>query len=124
MLFRSLSSCRIGTDCIIGDRVVLHGPLEVGHRVKVGNGSVLFGPKIADGVTIGAGALVFGPVEVTQDVPDGAVIVPPGMEFLIAPTASPSRGALPISAMMMLQWLALQQAGSSDCGLCALSLFS
>ena len=120
----SLSSCRIGTDCIIGDRVVLHGPLEVGHRVKVGDGSVLFGPKIADGVTIGAGALVFGPVEVTQDVPDGAVIVPPGMEFLIAPTASPIHGALPISAMMMLQWLALQQAGSSDCGLCALSLFS
>ena len=64
----SLSSCRIGNGCIIGDRVVLHGPLEVGDRVKVGNGSVLFGPKIADGVTIGAGALVFGPVEVTQEI--------------------------------------------------------
>ena len=121
----SLSSCRVGADCVIGDRVVLHGPLEVGNRVKVGDGSVLFGPKIADGVTIGKGALVFGPVEVTQDVPDGAVIVPPGMEFLIAPTASAGlAGVLPISAMMMLQWLAIQQMGGSDCGLCALSLFS
>lgn len=120
----SLSSCRVGRDCTIGDRVVLHGPLEVGDRVTVGDGSVLFGPKIADGVTIGKGALVFGPVDVTQDVPDGAVIVPPGMEFLIAPSASPRNGVLPISAMMMLQWLALQQSGGSDCGLCALSLFS
>ena len=120
----SLSSCRVGTDCVIGDRVVLHGPLEVGNRVRVGDGSVLFGPKIADGVTIGAGALVFGPVEVTADVPDGAVIVPPGMEFLIAPTASRNHGALPLSAMMLLQWMAIQEAGSSECGLCALSLLS
>ena len=120
----SLSSCRVGADCIIGDRVVLHGPLELGDRVRVGDGAVLFGPKIAAGVTIGAGALVFGPVDVTADVPDGAVIVPPGMEFLIAPSASKNRGALPISALMLLPWLALQQAGGSDCGLCALSLFS
>ena len=120
----SLTSCRIGADCIIGDRVVLHGPLEVGDRVRVGNGAVLFGPKIAAGVTIGAGALVFGPVEVTSDVPDGAVIVPPGMEFLIAPSAVKNRGSLPISALMLVPWLALQQAGGSDCGLCALSLLS
>ena len=120
----SLSSCRIGADCIIGDRVVLHGPLEVGDRVRVGNGAVLFGPKIAAGVSIGAGALVFGPVEVTSDVPDGAVIVPPGMEFLIAPSAAKHQGSLPISALMLVSWLALQQAGGSDCGLCALSLLS
>lgn len=120
----SLSSCRVGADCVIGDRVVLHGPLVVGDRVRVGNGSVLFGPKIADGVTIGAGALVFGPVEVTADVADGAIIVPPGMEFLIAPSASSKRGSLPVSALMLLPWLALQQGGGSDCGLCALSLLA
>lgn len=120
----SLTSCRVGADCVIGDRVVLHGPLEVGNRVRVGDGSVLFGPNIADGVVIGAGALVFGPVEVTADVPDGAVIVPPGMEFLIAPSASATRGSLPISALMMVQWLAIQQAGGSDCGLCALSFLA
>ena len=120
----SLTSCRIGADCIIGDRVVLHGPLEVGDRVRVGNGAVLFGPKIAAGVSIGAGALVFGPVEVTRDVPDGAVIVPPGMEFLIAPSATKQHGSLPISALMLASWLALQQTGGSDCGLCAMSLLS
>jgi carbonic anhydrase/acetyltransferase-like protein (isoleucine patch superfamily) len=120
----SLSSCRVGADCRIGDRVVLHGPLEVGDRVRVGDGSVLFGPKIANDVTIGAGALVFGPVEVTTDVPDGAVIVPPGMEFLIAPSASRMHGSLPMSAIMMVAWLAIQQAGGSDCGLGALSLLT
>ena len=120
----SLTSCRVGADCIIGDRVVLHGPLEVGDRVRIGNGAVLFGPKIAAGITIGAGALVFGPVEVTTDVPAGAVIVPPGMEFLIAPSAANNHGSLPISALMMVPWLALQQWAGSDCGLCALSLLT
>jgi len=110
---------------VIGDRVVLHGPLEVGNRVRVGDGSVLFGPRIADGVTIGAGALVFGPVDVSADVPDGAVIVPPGMEFLIAPSASSGpKGSLPVSALMLGAWLALSQAGANDCGLCALSLLT
>ena len=120
----SLTSCRVGADCIIGDRVVLHGPLHVGNRVRVGDGAVLFGPTIADGVTIGAGALVFGPVEVKTDVPDGAVIVPPGMEFLIAPSASGGRGTLPISALMLGSWLAIQQSGGAGCGLCALSLLT
>jgi len=120
----SLSSCRIGADCVIGDRVVLHGPLHVGDRVRVGDGSVLFGPSIADGVRIGAGALVFGPVEVKTDVPDGAVIVPPGMEFLIAPSAPSGGGSLPVSAAMLLGWLAMQQAGATDCGVVALSLLA
>jgi carbonic anhydrase/acetyltransferase-like protein (isoleucine patch superfamily) len=121
----SLTSCLVGADCVIGDRVVLHGPLVVGDRVRVGNGSVLFGPTIADGVRIGEGALVFGPVEVKDDVPDGAVIVPPGMEFLIAPTASAPRGTLPVSALMLVPWLAAHQVGAGDCGLCSmLSLFT
>ncbi len=98
----SLTACRVGADCVIGDRVVLHGPLEIGDRVRVGDGSVLFGPKVADGVTIGAGALIFGPVEVTSDVPAGAIIVPPGMEFLIAPSASNRGGSLPVSSTMMV----------------------
>lgn len=117
----SLSSCLVGADCRIGDRVVLHGPLVVGDRVEVGDGAVLFGPTIADGVKIGAGALVFGPVEVTKDVPAGAIIVPPGMEFLVAPSASPKRATLPISALMLSAWAAAQYAGSHDCGLCGLS---
>ncbi|MBA2638345.1 MAG: hypothetical protein H0U79_09050 [Solirubrobacterales bacterium] len=120
----SLSSCRVGAECVIGDRVVLHGPLEVGDRVRVGDGAVLFGPTIAAGVTIGAGALVFGPVEVSADVPEGAVIVPPGMEFLIAPSVGNHRGSLPFSASMLVPWLALQQAGGSDCGLSALSFLT
>ena len=120
----SLTSCQVGEDCVIGDRAVLHGPLVVGHRVHVGDGAVLFGPTIADGVTIGAGALVFGPVDVTSDVPAGAIIVPPGMEFLIAPSASKRAGALPVSPAMLAAWLAVQTMGAASCGLGALSILA
>lgn len=120
----SLTACRVGADCVIGDRVVLHGPLEVGNRVRVGDGAVLFGPKIADGMKIGAGALVFGPVEVTKDVPAGAIIVPPGMEFLIAPSAAKRIGSLPVSSAMLLTWLAVQTTGVAGCGLGALSILT
>lgn len=46
---------------MIGNHVVLHGPVEVGNNVTVGNGAVLFGPSIRDGVKIGKRALIFGP---------------------------------------------------------------
>jgi len=120
----SLTACRVGADCVVGDRVVLHGPLEIGNRVRVGDGSVLFGPKIADDVTIGARALVFGPVEVKSDVPAGAIIVPPGMEFLIAPSASKRGGSLPVSSAMMVTWLVVQTMGVAGCGLGALSILA
>ena len=84
----TLTSCYVGEDCVIGDRVVLHGPLVIGNRVRVGDGSVVFGPTVADGVTIGKNALVFGPVEITSDVPDGGVVVAAGMEALVAPAVA------------------------------------
>lgn len=117
----SLTSCQVGADCRIGNRVVLHGPLVVGDRVQVEDGAVLFGPTIADDVKIGAGALVFGPVEVKEDVPAGAIIVPPGMEFLVAPSASKKRGTLPLSSLMLGAWVTAQYLGGHDCGLCGLS---
>lgn len=80
----AFTSCRIGSDCVIGDHVVLHGPLEIGDGVRIDNGAVLFGPRVARGVSIGAGALVFGPGEITGDVQPGAVVVPPGFEGLVA----------------------------------------
>jgi carbonic anhydrase/acetyltransferase-like protein (isoleucine patch superfamily) len=116
----SLTSCEVGADCRIGNRVVLHGPLIVGDRVEVGDGAVLFGPTIANDVKIGAGALVFGPVEVKQDVPAGAIIVPPGMEFLVAPSASHKRATFPVSSLMLSAWVVAQYMSSHDCGLCGL----
>ena len=109
------TSCRVGSNCVIGDRVVLHGPLEIGNNVSVGDGTVLFGPKIADGVKIGANALIFGPVEVTADVPAGTIIVPPGNEFLIAPSHKLARATLRRSNTMLAQWRSARDAGGG-CG--------
>ncbi|NEP27705.1 hypothetical protein [Moorena sp. SIO3I6] len=113
----TFTSCRVGARCVIGDRVVLHGPLEIEDDVTIGNGTVLFGPTVRKGVKIGARVLVFGPVEVTEDIPDDAIVVAPGNEFLIAPSA-PSRSAritLPHSNAMLSQWGRAQAAGC-DCG--------
>gem|GEM_PF-2853056 len=112
------TACRVGTNCIIGDHVVLHGPVELGNNVVVGDGAVIFGPTIRDGVRIGRNALVFGPVEVTEDVPDDAIIVPPGQEFLIAPSAPLARATMPTSPSMLAQWKRAQDAGSGcNCGI-------
>lgn len=111
----TFTSCRVGLNCVIGNRVVLHGPLEIGNNVSVGDGTVLFGPRIADGVKIGAGVLIFGPVEVTRDVPSGTIIVPPGNEFLIAPSHQLAQGTLRRSNTMLAQWRSAQDAGMG-CG--------
>ena len=105
----------MGAHCVIGDRVVLHGPLEVGDRVTVGDGAVLFGPTVREGVRIGARSLVFGPVEVTDDIPADTIVVAPGNEFLIAPSATQSRVTLPQSKTMLSQWQRAQDAGGG-CG--------
>lgn len=113
----TFTSVRVGTDVVIGNRVVLHGPLEIGNRVRVGDGAVLFGPRIADGVTIGAGAVVFGPVEVTRDVPPGAIVVAAGNEFLIAPSHDGPRVGLPAVASTQAEWqLAGDTGGGCSCG--------
>ena len=83
----TFTSCRVGSNCNIGDRVVLHGPVEIGDDVTIGDGAVLFGPVVSNGITIGPRALVFGPVEIIEDVPADAIIVAPGNEFLIAPSS-------------------------------------
>lgn len=117
----TFTSCRIGEHCRIGQRCVLHGPLEIGDHVTVGDGSILFGPTIRDGVTIGKRALVFGPVDVSADIPDDAIVVAPGNEFLIAPSAPMSaRSDFPYSKRMMPVWQ-MVQSSDSRCG-CGLGL--
>lgn len=115
----TFTSCRVGSTCSIGNRVVLHGPVEIGNNVTIGDGAVLFGPSVRDGVRIGARALVFGPVEITQDIPDDAIVVAPGNEFLIAPSAPQNaRYVPPISVSMLAHWRRAQDAGGGcGCGI-------
>jgi len=112
----TFTSCRVGSDCVIGDHVVLHGPVEVGNNVAIGNGSVLFGPLVHDGVKIGERVLIFGPVEITEDVPNDAIIVAPGNEFLIAPSAPQPALVLQDQSQEMLHQWKLTQASGSTCG--------
>lgn len=113
----TFTSCRVGNNCVIGDRVVLHGPVELGDRVTVEDGASLFGPRVLDGVRIGARSLVFGPLEISQDVPPDTIIVPPGQEFLIAPSApqNTARMNVPESPTMLAEWRRAQDAGGG-CG--------
>lgn len=49
---------RIGSDCVIGHRAVLHGA-HVGSGCLIGMGAILLGgSKVGDGALVGAGALV------------------------------------------------------------------
>ena len=111
----TFTSTHVGANCTIGDRVVLHGPLFLGDNVSVGDRTVLFGPTIADGVRIGADVLIFGPVAITGDVADGTIIVPPGNEFLIAPSHKGGTGNARKSAEMDRSWRQAQAAGRA-CG--------
>ena len=114
----AFTSCRVGSNCSIGNRVVLHGPVEIGNNVAIGDGAVLFGPRVRDGVQVGARALVFGPVEITRDIPNDAIIVAPGNEFLIAPSAPQgAQHVLPKSASMLAHWQRAQgTSGGCCCG--------
>ena len=73
-----------GTEMEVGDRLtagdgaVLHGPLEVGDDLRVGDHGVVFRVKVGDDVTVGEGAIIAGPAdedgEPELEIPDGANI--------------------------------------------------
>jgi carbon dioxide concentrating mechanism protein CcmM len=75
---------RVGDRLTTGDDAVLHGPLEVGDNLRVGDRGVVFRVRVGDDVTVGEGAIVAGPagenggleLEIPDgtNVPDGAVI--------------------------------------------------
>ena len=116
----TFTSVTIGANAIIGDRVVLHGPLLLGDRVRVGNGTVLFGPRVAPGVNIGENVLAFGPIDITSDVPANSILVAPGNEALIAPSHSGPSGTRPLSTAMEEHWHNGRRfAGGCGCGLAA-----
>jgi serine O-acetyltransferase len=76
----------IGETAVVGDDVLMYHGATLGGRELAGRGGVRH-PQVGDGVTIGAGALVLGPVTVgagarvgagavvLHDVPAGAVVV-------------------------------------------------
>ncbi len=117
----TFTSVTLGSNCVIGDHVVLHGPLLLGNNVTVGDGTVLFGPTVADNVRIGAGVLAFGPIAITADVPDNTILVPPGSEFLIAPSHPGPSGTTQHSSLMQRQWREARSAGGGcGCGIATL----
>ncbi len=62
---------RIGADCVIGHKVILHG-CQIGERCLVGMGAIVMnGAKIGNDCLIGAGALVTE----GKEFPDGSVIM-------------------------------------------------
>jgi len=75
---------KVGDQLTAGDGAVLHGPLEAGDNLRVGDRGVVFRCKVGDDVTVGEGAIIAGPADedgVPQleipdgtNVPDGAVI--------------------------------------------------
>ncbi len=76
--FHSLkdTEIRIGNGLIAGNDVTLHGPLEVGNNLWVGNRGVVFRVRVGDDVTVGEGAIVAGPAgeELELEIPDGTNI--------------------------------------------------
>jgi len=75
---------KVGERLTAGNDAVLHGPLEVGDNLRVGERGVVFRCKVGDNVTVGDGAIIAGPVgkggvpelEIPDGtkIPDGAVI--------------------------------------------------
>jgi carbon dioxide concentrating mechanism protein CcmM len=69
---------KVGGRLIAGDGVVLHGPLEVGDNLRVGDQGVIFRCKVGNDVTMGEGAIIAGLVDedgVPQlEIPDGTII--------------------------------------------------
>ena len=77
------SDVRADKFLVVDDDAVLHGPLEVGNRVFVGEHAVVFRARLGDDVRIGEGAVIVGPegpadkiMEIPDDtlVPAGAVV--------------------------------------------------
>ena len=76
--FHSLkdTEIRIGNGLTVGNDATLHGPLEVGDNLRVGNRVVVFQVRVGDDVTVGEGATVAGPAgeELELEIPDGTNI--------------------------------------------------
>ena len=69
---------RIGEFFVADDDAVLHGPLEVGDGVFVGENAVVFRARLGDDVRIGEGATVVGPEgrggEIALEIPDDTLV--------------------------------------------------
>jgi carbonic anhydrase/acetyltransferase-like protein (isoleucine patch superfamily) len=74
----------IGTECVIGHNVVLHG-CTIGERVLIGMGAiVLNGARIGAGSLVGAGALVTE----GKEFPERSLIVAPPAPIFTSATSS------------------------------------
>jgi carbon dioxide concentrating mechanism protein CcmM len=69
---------KVGERLTAGDDTVLHGPLEVGDDLRVGERGVVFRCKVGDDVKVGKGAIIAGPAgkggEPKLKIPDGTKI--------------------------------------------------
>ncbi len=68
---------RIGEFLVVDDDAVLHGPLEAGNRVFVGEHAVVFRARLGDDVRIGEGAVIVGPegpADKIMEIPDGTLV--------------------------------------------------
>lgn len=68
---------RVGEFLVVDDDAVLHGPLEVGNRVFVGEHAVVFRARLGDDVRIGEGAVIVGPegpADKIMEISDGTLI--------------------------------------------------
>lgn len=71
------SDVRIGELLVVSDDAVLHGPLELGNRVFVGDHAIVFRARLGDDVQIGEGAVIVGPegpADKIMEIPDGTLI--------------------------------------------------
>jgi len=68
---------RTGEFLVVDDDAVLHGPLEVGNRVFVGEEAVVFRARLGDDVRIGEGAVIVGPegpADKIMEIPDDTLV--------------------------------------------------
>jgi carbon dioxide concentrating mechanism protein CcmM len=69
---------KVGEQLTARDYAVLHGPLEVGDNLRVGERGVVFRCNVGNDVTVGDGAIIAGPVgkggEPKLEIPDGTII--------------------------------------------------
>jgi len=69
---------KVGERLTAGNDAVLHGPLEVGDNLRVGERGVVFRCKVGDNVRVGDGAIIAGPAgkggEPKLQIPDGTKI--------------------------------------------------
>ena len=68
---------RAGEFLVVDDDAVLHGPLEMGNRVFVGEEAVVFRARLGDDVRIGEGAVIVGPegpADKIMEIPDDTLV--------------------------------------------------